>query len=133
MNRPLTKFQANAIGVKQAERHFLFELHPKFAAFPTFPINLAFKQTSQDVIDFIASMSSTNVPGVPPFDAQKSVDGERGIEILKPLPVSSDGLDLEVRNKVIGVYDKGQSFSDWCSVRFICELTISRRGHDPRR
>ncbi|EEU39805.1 uncharacterized protein NECHADRAFT_39459 [Fusarium vanettenii 77-13-4] len=98
---------ANAIGVKQAERHFLFELHPKFAAFPTFPINLAFKQTSQDVIDFIASMSSTNVPGVPPFDAQKSVDGERGIEILKPLPVSSEGLDLEVRNKVIGVYDKG--------------------------
>ncbi|KAJ4320395.1 hypothetical protein N0V84_005889 [Fusarium piperis] len=98
---------ANAIGVKQHERHFLFELHPKFAAFPTFPINLAFKQTSQDVIDFIASMSSTNVPGVPPFDAQKSVDGERGIEILRPLPVSSDGLDLEVRNKVIGVYDKG--------------------------
>jgi hypothetical protein len=78
-------------------------------------------------------MSSTNVPGVPPFDAQKSVDGERGIEILKPLPVSSDGLDLEVRNKVVGVYDKGKSFSDRCSVRSVRELTICRRRHDPRR
>ncbi|KAJ3526562.1 hypothetical protein NM208_g11130 [Fusarium decemcellulare] len=99
---------ANAIGVKQHERHFLYELHPKFAAFPTFPINLPFKQTSHDVFDFISRMISADVPGVPPFDAQRSVDGERGIEILKPLPVSSDGLDLEIHNKVIGVYDKGE-------------------------
>lgn len=101
-------WQANAIGVQQDERHFLYELHPKFAAFPTFPINLAFKQTDQDVFDFIARMISGDVPGVPPFDAQRSVDGERGIEILRPLPVSSNGLDLEIHNKVIGVYDKGQ-------------------------
>jgi peroxisomal enoyl-CoA hydratase 2 len=87
--------------------HFLYELHPKFAAFPTFPINLGFKQTDQDVFDFIARTTTGDVPGVPPFDAQRSVDGERGIEILRPLPVSSDGLDLEIRNRVIGVYDKG--------------------------
>lgn len=102
-----TYLQANAIGVQQDERHFLYELHPKFAAFPTFPINLAFKQTDQDVFDFIARTTSAEVPGVPPFDAQRSVDGERGIEIIRPLPVSSDGLDLEIHNKVIGVYDKG--------------------------
>ncbi|KAF6806023.1 peroxisomal multifunctional enzyme [Colletotrichum sojae] len=98
---------ANAIGVKKDELHFLYDLHPRFAAFPTFPINLAFKQTDQDVFDFIARTTSGEVPGVPPFDAQRSVDGERGIEILKPIPVSSEGLDLEIRNKVIGVYDKG--------------------------
>ncbi|EQB56676.1 hypothetical protein CGLO_03296 [Colletotrichum gloeosporioides Cg-14] len=98
---------ANAIGVKKDELHFLYELHPHFAAFPTFPINLAFKQTDQDVFDFIARTTSGQVPGVPPFDAQRSVDGERGIEIIRPIPVSSAGLDLEVRNKVIGVYDKG--------------------------
>lgn len=44
---------------------------------------------------------------MPPFDAQRSVDGERGIEILRALPASSEGMDLEIRNKVIGVYDKG--------------------------
>ena len=99
--------KANAIGVQQDERHFLYELHPKFAAFPTFPINLAFKQTDQDVFDFIARTTSADVPGVPPFDAQRSVDGERGIEIVSPLPPSSAGLDLEIRNRVVGVYDKG--------------------------
>lgn len=86
----------------------LYELHPKFATFPTFPINLAFKQTDQDVFDFISRMISGEVPGTPPFDAQKSVDGERGIEILKTIPTSSEGLDLEIQNKVIGVYDKGK-------------------------
>ncbi|KAF9874247.1 peroxisomal dehydratase [Colletotrichum karsti] len=90
---------ANAIGVKKDELHFLYELHPHFAAFPTFPINLAFKQTDQDVFDFIARTTSGQVPGVPPFDAQRSVDGERGIEIIRPIPVSSQGLDLEIRNK----------------------------------
>jgi peroxisomal enoyl-CoA hydratase 2 len=103
------KCQANAIGVKADERHFLYELHPRFAAFPTFPSNLAFKQTDQDVFDFVSRTTTANVPGVPPFDAQRSVDGERGIEILKQLPTSSDGLDLEVQSRVIGVYDKGRS------------------------
>ncbi|KAF7544150.1 hypothetical protein G7Z17_g10192 [Cylindrodendrum hubeiense] len=98
---------ANAIGAKSDERHLLYELHPKFATFPTFPINLAFKQTDQDVFDFISRMISGEVPGTPPFDAQKSVDGERGIEILRTIPTSSEGLDLEIQNKVIGVYDKG--------------------------
>lgn len=46
--------KANAIGVQKDELHFLYELHPKFAAFPTFPVNLAFKRTDQDVYDFIA-------------------------------------------------------------------------------
>lgn len=101
--------QANAIGVSADERHFLYELHPRFAAFPTFPINLFFKTTDQDVYDFIKKCTPTDVPGTPPFDAQRSVDGERGIEIVNPVPVSSDGLDLEIHQKVLGVYDKGGS------------------------
>ncbi len=48
-----------------------------------------------------------DVPGVPPFDAQRSMDGERGIAILRALPASSEGMDLAIRNKVIGVYHKG--------------------------
>ncbi|KAI1415021.1 HotDog domain-containing protein [Hypoxylon sp. FL1857] len=98
---------ANAIGIQKDELHFLYELHPKFAAFPTFPVNLAYKRTDQDVFDFIARNITADVPGVPPFDPQRSVDGERAIEILRPLPVSSEGLDLEIHNKVVGVYDKG--------------------------
>ena len=37
------------------------------------------------------------------------VDGQRLIQFLKPLPISSVGKDFEVRSKVIGVYDKGKT------------------------
>ena len=95
--------------MKKEELHFLYELHPSFAVFPTFASNLAFKRTSQDVFDFIERMIASNapVPGTPPFDPQRSVDGERGLEVIHPLPVDSSGLDLEIRGKIIGVYDKG--------------------------
>jgi hypothetical protein len=59
------------------------------------------------VFDFIKRTARAAVPGTPPFDPQRSLDGERDIEILKPIPVSSDGLDLELNGKVLGVYDKG--------------------------
>ncbi|KAF2254744.1 Thioesterase/thiol ester dehydrase-isomerase [Trematosphaeria pertusa] len=98
---------ANAIGCIKDELHFLYELHPNFSCFPTFPINLPFKQTDQDVYDFFKRALVTDVPGVPSFDPKRSVDGERGIEILHPIPVSSEGLDLEISPEIVGVYDKG--------------------------
>jgi len=52
-------------------------------------------------------MAGAAVPGTPPFDPQRSVDGERGIEILQTIPTSSMGLDLELNGNVLGVYDKG--------------------------
>lgn len=99
--------QSNAIGCTKDELHFLYELHPNFSCFPTFPINLPFKQTDQDVYDFFERALVTDVPGVPAFDPQRSVDGERGIELLQPIPVSSAGLDLEISPEIVGVYDKG--------------------------
>lgn len=73
------------------------------------PINLPFTQTSHDVYDFLSRALLRDVPGVPPFDLQRSVDGERGIEILKRIPVSSEGLDLEVHPRIVGVYDKASN------------------------
>lgn len=70
-------------------------------------MNLNWKRHDVDVYDFLARGTTADVPGVPPFDGQRSVDGERTIEILKPLPVSSEDYDFEIQNKVIGVYDKG--------------------------
>jgi peroxisomal enoyl-CoA hydratase 2 len=35
------------------------------------------------------------------------VDGERGIEIVDHIPASSEGIGLEIRGKVLGVYDNG--------------------------
>ncbi|KAI0600894.1 Thioesterase/thiol ester dehydrase-isomerase [Biscogniauxia sp. FL1348] len=99
---------ANSIGCTADELHFLYELDPNFAVFPTYPIVLPFKQNSQEVIDFYASQKATRIPGVPEFDARRVVDGQRLIQFLKPLPTTSAGRKFEIRGKVLGVYDKGR-------------------------
>lgn len=45
---------------------------------------------------------------MPTFDTRNVVDGERRLQFLKPIPVSSEGRNFEVRAKVLGVYDKGK-------------------------
>merc|ERR1711977_599645 len=101
---------ANSIGCTVDELHFLYELHPKFSVFPTYPIILPFKKNSPEVIDFYAAQNSQqgSIPGVPKLDSKRVVDGERHITFFKPLPTSSEGRDFEIRSKVIGVYDKGK-------------------------
>lgn len=99
---------ANTIGATTDELHFLYELHPNFAVFPTYPIILPFKNNTQEVIDFYAAQKAVQIPGVPAFDATRVVDGQRLMQFLKPLPTTSAGRKFEVRTKVLGVYDKGR-------------------------
>ncbi|KAJ2897870.1 putative peroxisomal dehydratase [Zalerion maritima] len=99
---------ANSIGCTANELHFLYELHPNFTVFPTYPVILPFKGASQDVIDFYAAQKAVAIPGVPEFDAARVVDGQRMMQFIKPLPTSSEGRKFQVRTKVLGVYDKGR-------------------------
>ncbi|KAF6839883.1 peroxisomal dehydratase [Colletotrichum musicola] len=99
---------ANTVGCTDEELHFLYELHPKFAVFPTYPIILPFKTNHQDVIDFYAAQKAVQIPNVPSFDPRRVVDGQRKIILYKPLPTSSEGKKFEIRQKVLGVYDKGR-------------------------
>ncbi|KAH9888249.1 Thioesterase/thiol ester dehydrase-isomerase [Xylariomycetidae sp. FL2044] len=99
---------ANTIGCTADELHFLYELDPNFAVFPTYPIILPFKKDSQDVIDFYAAQKAIKIPSVPEFDARRVVDGQRLVQFLKPLPTTSAGRKFEMRSKVLGVYDKGR-------------------------
>ncbi|KAK4194648.1 HotDog domain-containing protein [Triangularia verruculosa] len=99
---------ANSIGCTSEELHFLYELDPNFAVFPTYPLILMFKETHPEVVDFYAAQKSVTIPGVPVFDPTRVVDGQRLLEFLKPLPTSSAGRKFEVRTKVLGVYDKGK-------------------------
>jgi peroxisomal enoyl-CoA hydratase 2 len=71
----------------------------------------AFKNNTQEVIDFYASQRSIPIPGVPKFDSRRVVDGQRLITFLKPLPTTSAGRTFELRAKVVGVYDKGKAGS----------------------
>lgn len=100
-------------------------MHPNFAVFPTYPIILrkpsilsrqnnvltgaAFKLTDQEVTDFYGRSKGSPIPGVPNFDARRVVDGQRKLTVLKQLPTSSAGRKFELRNKVVGVYDKGKA------------------------
>ncbi|OAX84588.1 26S protease regulatory subunit 6A [Emergomyces africanus] len=102
---------ANSIGAKADELHFLYELHPNFTVFPTYPIILPFKLTNQEVTDFYSQKSGSAIPGVPTFDSRRVVDGQRKMTFLKPLPVSSEGRKFELRSSVVGVYDKGKAGS----------------------
>ncbi|EON97248.1 putative peroxisomal dehydratase protein [Phaeoacremonium minimum UCRPA7] len=99
---------ANSIGCTADELQYLYELHPNFAVFPTYPVILPFKGASQEVIDFYKSQKAVQIPGVPSFDYARVVDGQRLIQFLKPLPTSSEGKKFELRTKVLGVYDKGR-------------------------
>lgn len=100
---------ANSIGAKNDELHFLYELHPNFAVFPTYSVILPFKHTDQETIDFYARSQAIPIPGVPKFDSRRAVDGQRKLTVLKPLPPTSAGKKFELRNKVIGIYDKGKA------------------------
>ncbi|RGP78823.1 hypothetical protein FLONG3_3021 [Fusarium longipes] len=99
---------ANTIGATADELHFLYEFHPKFVVFPTYPVILPFKKDSQEVVDYYKASNAVQVPGIPKLDYTRVVDGQRKIEFLKPLPTTSDGRKFEARQKVIGVYDKGR-------------------------
>ncbi|KAK5048552.1 hypothetical protein LTR84_005643 [Exophiala bonariae] len=108
LKRDVLLFAVSIGATAKDELHFIYELDPKFAVFPTYSILLPFKKTTQEVIDFYASQRSNPIPGVPKFDPTRVLDGQRSIEFLKPLPTSSEGRQFELREKVLGVYDKGK-------------------------
>lgn len=58
--------------------------------------------------DFYARQQAVHIPGVPKLDHRHGVDGQRKLTVLKPLPPTSAGRNFELRNKVVGVYDKGK-------------------------
>lgn len=43
------------------------------------------------------------------IDWARGVDGERYIEIIKPIPTTSKGKNFELRRETIGAYDKGKA------------------------
>ena len=63
------------------------------------------------MIDFYAAQRAIPIPGVPKFDAKRVLDGQRSMTFLKPLPPTSAGRHFELRNTVVGVYDKGKAGS----------------------
>lgn len=51
----------------------------------------------------------TGLSNIPKFDRNRIVDGQKRINIIRPLPVSSKGRNFELRQKLLGLYDKGNA------------------------
>ncbi|TPX30246.1 hypothetical protein SmJEL517_g06152 [Synchytrium microbalum] len=92
-----------AIGIGENDLKFTYELNKDFAAFPTFPIHLPFR-TSSNVTNFL-ERGGHAIPGIK-LDLSKVVDGERYIEILNPLPLEGK---FRFRTKITGVFDTGKA------------------------
>lgn len=69
----------------------------------------AYKGDSTDVTDTYAEPTFATIPNVPPLDEKKAVDGEKLFRFYRPLPPKSAGIALELRKKVLGIYDKGKA------------------------
>ncbi|KXS21886.1 MaoC-like dehydratase [Gonapodya prolifera JEL478] len=97
-----------AAGIGCDELRFVYELDKNFSAFPTYPLVLAFRGTSQDVIDFNANQKSRPppIPNVQNFDPSKGVHGDQSFELLKPIPLESQ--DFTMKSKLTGIWDGGK-------------------------
>ncbi|KAG9233848.1 HotDog domain-containing protein [Amylocarpus encephaloides] len=102
---------AYSIGCKADELHFLYELHPHFQVFPTYPVILSFKDSTQEVIPYDTTLPHPPIPHLtpqpPPLDPSRVVDGVRHLKIYKRLPVTTDGSNFSMRKSIVGIYDKG--------------------------
>jgi peroxisomal enoyl-CoA hydratase 2 len=94
----------------------------------------AFKNTTQEVIDFYKKSGSKPIPGVPKFDPRRIVDGQRMMQFLKPLPPTSEGKTFILKSRVIGVYDKGKAGSVLETENLIMDKNTGevRQRHTPR-
>ncbi|KAI9281706.1 HotDog domain-containing protein [Umbelopsis sp. AD052] len=104
-NRRDLLLYALAVGVKEDELQYLYELDPNFTGLPFYPIVLPLKGSGSDINSYKERSSGAPTPGIPPFDGNKLVHGEQTLEVINPIP--TNGGDFIVQKKLTGVYDKG--------------------------
>ncbi|ORY99229.1 HotDog domain-containing protein [Syncephalastrum racemosum] len=112
---------ALAVGVKEDELNYLYELNNNFSPLPTYPLVLALKGDDGDVNLFKERSQGEGLPGMPPYDPNKIVHGEQSLEVFKPFP--KNGARFDMKKTCTGVYDKGSGM--------VIEMTMDLIGeHD---
>jgi len=98
-----------ALGIGSSNRRHTYEYDEDFEAFPTYPLVLGFKGTDQDVVDFPSEAMQAGAR-LPPLPGVKvGLDGERYVEMLKPIP--PEGGDFILKSRVVGVHKRGSGAS----------------------
>ena len=90
---------------------YVYEHDDAFAAFPTYPIVLAFTGTDEDVVSF-PSEAMGQGPKMPPLEGVVTgVDGERFLEVITPLPTEGSPPKLTLKSAIVGVHKRGSGAS----------------------
>lgn len=97
-----------ALGIGSQDLNFIYENDKSFSMFPTYPFVMGFKGDAQEVVQFpSAAMVATNV--TPPLKGIKAgLDGERFIEVLKPLPAKRGLNTFYYKTRLTSVSAKGK-------------------------
>ncbi|KAK4612227.1 putative dehydratase NIT22 [Fulvia fulva] len=105
---------ATSIDIDPSQLQYLYENHPKFTPFPTYPIALTFKHNHTTTTSFASHFTQhltpppNFIPDFPKLDITRVVDGQRTLQILRTIPTTSKGRDFRIRSTVTGVWDKGR-------------------------
>lgn len=82
-----------ALGIGSQDLRYVYEGHPQFAVFPTYPV----------IFGFSLLWKVVNVPGLK-FNPMLLLHGEQYVELKKPLPAQAT---ITHRAKISRLYDKG--------------------------
>ena len=82
-----------AVGIGLEDLRYVYEGHPEFSVFPTFPIRWGSAG---------APIDETLIPSSP---GPLNIDAERYLEMLKPLPIEGE---VQVHSRLIAVHPKGK-------------------------
>jgi acyl dehydratase len=82
-----------AVGIGCTDLRFVYEGHPKFAVFPTFAIRWGGAGLALDAA------------ALPPSPGPMTIDAERCIEVLAPLPLSGT---VAVRSRLLALHPRGK-------------------------
>ncbi|CAE7686960.1 HSD17B4 [Symbiodinium pilosum] len=89
-----------AVGIGSHDLRFVYEGHPDFAVFPTFPIR------------FGTLGAASFATALPPSLGPLTIDAERFLEMHRPLPTAGTA---HIRSRVVGIHPrpKGSSFVEY--------------------
>ncbi len=82
-----------AVGIGTRDLRFVYEQHPQFAVFPTFPIRWG------------GAGAPINIEQIPNSPGPLNIDAERYLEMFKPLPTAGS---VQVTSRLIGVHPRGK-------------------------
>ncbi|TGZ81721.1 Thioesterase/thiol ester dehydrase-isomerase [Ascodesmis nigricans] len=102
---------ANSIGCEKEQLWYLYENHPHFTPFPTYPIVLTFKHTHTSTIPFAQHFDTflnPAIPDYPHFDSTRVVDGGRTLHVHHPIPSTSPSTaTFTITSRILSITDKG--------------------------